>query len=378
MKKVFLAFAVMVPGFLLAQEPVAKPFEVKGDVKAIKDPVKKVYLSYVSDGKRITDSTEVKNGEYNFKGTIAEPVLASLRAGYEVPPARIAQKDIASFYMDYGTNNAKNVDSFSNVTVSGSAANATFMKLRESVKAYDPQMMALSKEYGVLSAAKDEAGMERIQSEAQKIQKKIKEEVYKPFVKNNPSSPVALYALNQVAGYDIDPAEIEPIFNQLAVSTKNYPSAKAFAKKMETAKKTAIGQYALEFTQNDTIGKPVSLTSLKGKYLLVDFWASWCGPCRAENPNVVKAFDKYKGKGFHILSVSLDQPGAKDKWLNAIHDDGMPWTHVSDLKYWQNEVAQLYGIQAIPQNLLLDPTGKIVAKNLRGKTLEEKLAQFLN
>jgi thiol-disulfide isomerase/thioredoxin len=305
-------------------------------------------------------------------------MLVSLRAGYEVPQARVMPKDVASFYMDYGTNMAKSVDSFSNVTISGSAANADYKKLRESLKAYDPKMTALSKQYMDLRKVDDKAGMDKIEEEVDKLQADMKQEVYKPFLKNNPNSPVAIYALRQYAGYDINPEEIEPMYNQLAASIKNSPSAKTFYKEVDIAKKTAIGKYALEFTQNDTLGKPVSLSSLKVKYLLVDFWASWCGPCRAENPNVVKAFEKYKAKGFHILSVSLDQPGAKDKWINAIHDDGMPWTHVSDLKYWQNEVAQLYGIQAIPQNLLLDPSGKIVAKNLRGKTLDDKLAQFLN
>jgi len=109
----------------------------------------------------------------------------------------------------------------------------------------------------------------------------------------------------------------------------------------EISKKTAVGKYALDFTQNDTLGKPVSLSSFKGKYVLVDFWASWCGPCRQENPNVVKAFNKYRDKNFTILGVSLDRPNAKDRWLKAIHDDGLAWNHVSDLKYWDNEVAKV-------------------------------------
>jgi peroxiredoxin len=133
----------------------------------------------------------------------------------------------------------------------------------------------------------------------------------------------------------------------------------------------------MNFTQNDTLGKPVSLASFKGKYVLVDFWASWCGPCRRENPNVVKTYNTYKDKGFQILSVSLDQPGAKDKWIKAIHDDNLTWTHVSDLQYWDNEVAKQYGIQAIPANFLLDPDGKIIAKNLRGEDLAAKLSTVL-
>jgi peroxiredoxin len=133
---------------------------------------------------------------------------------------------------------------------------------------------------------------------------------------------------------------------------------------------------APEFAQADTNGKTVSLSSFHGKYVLLDFWASWCGPCRAENPNVVKAYNNFKGKNFTILGVSLDRPGKKDAWLKAIHDDHLTWNHVSDLKFWDSETAKLYGIQAIPQNLLLDPSGKIIGKNLFGDDLEKKLAEI--
>jgi thiol-disulfide isomerase/thioredoxin len=125
------------------------------------------------------------------------------------------------------------------------------------------------------------------------------------------------------------------------------------------------------------LGVPVKLSSFRGKYLLVDFWASWCGPCRRENPNVVKTYQAFKDKNFTILGVSLDQPGAKQKWLDAIHNDNLTWTHVSDLKFWQNDVARLYGIQAIPQNLLLDPSGKIIARNLSGEQLAKKLSEVI-
>ena len=125
----------------------------------------------------------------------------------------------------------------------------------------------------------------------------------------------------------------------------------------------------MNFTQNDIRGIPVKLSSFRGKYLFVDFWASWCGPCRRETPNVVLAFQQFKDKGF-LLGISIDQPEAKDKWMKAIHDDNLTWSHLSDLKYWQKEVAKLYGIQAIPQNFLLDPTGKIIAKNLNGEMLK--------
>ena len=143
-----------------------------------------------------------------------------------------------------------------------------------------------------------------------------------------------------------------------------------------TYRTVALGKVPPDFTETDTTGKLISLSSLKGKYVLVDFWASWCGPCRRENPNVVKAFSKYKDKGFTILGVSLDRPGQKEKWMKAIHDDQLAWTHVSDLKFWENAVAKQYGIQAIPQNYLLDPEGKIIAKGIRGEELDKKLHEI--
>ncbi len=180
--------------------------------------------------------------------------------------------------------------------------------------------------------------------------------------------------LKEYAGFQIDADKVEPLFKKIPANQKMYSVGKTLKDQIEIAKLTRIGKPAPGFTQNDTLERPVSLTNFKGKYVLLDFWASWCGPCRRENPNVVAAYNKYKDKGFSILSVSLDQPGAKEKWIKAIHDDNLTWTHVSDLKFWDNAVAKEYGIQAIPQNFLIDPDGKIVGKDLRGEDLEKKLA----
>jgi peroxiredoxin len=376
MKK--LVFALMLLASFAANAQEVQNFTVNGTLQNIALPVNKVYYSYRADGVTVRDSVAPTDGKYSFSGKIAEPLMVTIFVRYkndaQGKPIKMFQpRDYASVFVAPGAIQVSSVDSFSNVKVKGSKAHEAYLALSEKTKPVNDKMQAASKAYSAAYQAKDSATMKTLDATFDALDAEMKE-VYKGYLNANNNSPIAMYALGQMAGWDINPEVVEPIYKALSEPARATPSGKAFAEKIVTAKKTAVGAMAMDFTQNDTLDVPVSLSSFKGKYVLIDFWASWCGPCRQENPNVVKAFQTYNAKGFTVLGVSLDQPGAKDKWMKAIHDDNLTWTQVSDLKYWDNQVAKQYGIQAIPQNFLVDPAGKIIAKNIRGEELSTKLA----
>jgi peroxiredoxin len=371
MKRIILIALASLPAFVFAQDG---KYIIQGTIGNYSAPAK-IYLQYRFNNKVITDSATLKNGKFQFAGVVGNSPLNG-NMMFNKKGTGLNYDDYKQIYLEKGTITITGDSLLANAKVSGTKANEDNVR-------YDLVTRPIDEAYTALEAKKKAATAEEQQSEAfQKEYNKEEKDIQargaaidKKFIQDNPDSYVSLIALEGYA-YGADYVDIAPLFNGLTPAIKQSDAGKKFAERMPKLKAVALGAVAPEFAEADTSGKTVNLSSFRGKYVLIDFWASWCGPCRGENPNVVKAFNHYKGQKFTIIGVSLDQPNGKKAWLDAIHKDGLTWTQVSDLKYWNSKTAGLYGVRGIPQNFLLDPDGKIIAKNLRGNDLEDKLAEI--
>lgn len=377
MKLKLLALAILAPAIALAQTP---NFSLTGKIGTLNKPAK-VYFDYMDNGVSHEDSAVVVNGTFKFSGTISGNVTTRIALDHtgEGKPHAIYAPNSDAIYIYFGKEKVQitSNDSLNNAKITGS-------KVYDEFQAYNKQIggtiMDLTKAVnsdfakGTPEQQKDTAYIKAVDT---RYRKNIADRSEKQFLfaKNNPNSYFGLIALSEAAGTRVDAAKIEPVFNALNARLRNSDMGKELAERIASGSLTAIGTAAPAFTQNDVNGKPVSLADLKGKIVLVEFWASWCAPCRAGNPNLVKQYQLYKDKGFEILSVSLDN--VKDKWVAAIEKDGLPWLHVSDLKGWNNAVGRLYGVRAVPQSFLIGRDGKIIGNTLRDETLNKKLEELM-
>ncbi|RFZ81233.1 AhpC/TSA family protein [Mucilaginibacter terrenus] len=368
--KIILYLIFAFPVIVRAQQT----YRVSGQVDELQDG-DKIYFSYHLDGELHKDSTVAKNHRFTFFGKINKQAKGSLSAR-ENPFSDIdILHNSLTLYVEPGQINVISKDSLKYALITGTTNNNDYTELTAILKPYYKELRNVNDSFDKLSPEQqknvDNIAQQRKQYYAVLAQMAP---LKMAFVARHPNSYISFATLRDMLN-QWDANSIDSAFNTLAPGLKNSSEAKSFALKLASAKRSALGTTAPNFLLPDAKGQLTSLQDYRGKYVLIDFWASWCLPCRQENPNVKAAFERFKNKNFTVLSLSIDDSGARKSWLKAISEDGLPWPQLLDAT---KKVHDSYGVTYIPANFLIDPNGKIIAKNLKDTALTDKLSELLN
>lgn len=342
-------------------------FSIKGSAVGYQDSV--IFLKKHQSGEWVTiDSAKVINGKFSLKGNIEQPRMCYLlneKIRFRIP-LFLENSDIT---VNFDVNKPEVVK------ITGSKSQEAFDAYSTEVKNFNDKLEDLYKQYSDAQEKGDKDLIDKIDSSYMAIDGE-KTGFIKKYIGNNNKSLAVPYILYRELSYSLELKELDSMLNLIDTSLSSSVYYKLLNDKVKTLYNVAVGKKAPDFTLNDTTGNPISLTQFQGKYLLIDFWAAWCRPCRAENPNNVKLYADYKDKGFEILGVSFDN--TREAWVKAIKQDGLTWTQVSDLKGWNSAAGKLYSVSSIPHTVLLDKDGVIIAKNLRAEKLRDKISELLD
>jgi peroxiredoxin len=335
-------------------------YSISGSVAKLSN-VKKICVSYEIVGEKKEECFAVKANKFTFRSNLVEPAAATISTdNAEIKPIKI--------FLGNTDFNFKITNEINFVTKPKLQTEFENLVIVDNIR---PNYFAL---YGELGEKNDTQGLEKL-GELFESLKKSDINISYLYFKNNPKSLLSVYAFERFSFFQDDYSLLDKDFSELPDLIKNSVTGKYVSNKIEGAKAVAVGKNAPSFSQTSIERKVVSLENFKGKYVLLDFWASWCVPCRKEHPNFLKIYEKYQAKNFEIVSISIDED--KTAWINASKADKINWTSLLDIKGQANEVAVKYGVQAVPANFLIDPNGVIVAKNLDSETLEKTLVDLL-